>query len=135
MFRPGDIVERDIDGEWFPARVEGVKGQEYKLRYLDDMKVEEGVPMYDLRKIQQSEEESKQVESRCKEMEDVNKVKHELQKPLAGLIEDDSVERGAHMPTVVIHNQVDDEDAVMLKGAENQQAAGGGLRALRYLRK
>ena len=55
--------------------------------------------------------------------------------PNLGLIEDDSEERRERVPTITIHNQVDDEDAIMLKGAENKQAAGGGLRALRYLRK
>jgi len=40
------------------------------------------------------------------------------------------------MPTVVIHNNIDEDDeAICLKGAENKLAAGGGLRALRYLRK
>lgn len=133
MFRPGDMVERDIDGIWFPARIESAKGQEYTLRYLDDMKVEEGVPRHDLRSI--NDKDPLEVESKCRDIENVNRSRYELQKPLAGLIEDDSAQRGAHIPTVVIHNQVDDEDAVLLKGAENEQAAGGGLRALRYLRK
>ena len=131
MFQPGDTVERDIDGMWFPAKIESVRGELYTLRYLDDMKVEEGVTRHDIRGVA----DSKDVISKCKEMENVNRGNYELKKPLAGLIEDDSIERGAHVPTVVIHNQVDDEDAVTLKGAENEQAAGGGLRALRYLRK
>ena len=58
---------------------------------------------------------------------------------LVGLVEDDEKERGAHVPTVLVHDDVDNGDAagdvVCLKDAENKVAAGGGLRALRYLRK
>ena len=56
-----------------------------------------------------------------------------------GLVDDDEDERKDHIPTVVVHDELDsgqgDVDAVCLKDAENKVAAGGGLRALRYLRK
>ena len=49
--------------------------------------------------------------------------------------EDDAIERRAHRPTVIMHSSTDTEEAIILNGAENRLAAGGGLRELRYLRK
>jgi hypothetical protein len=58
-----------------------------------------------------------------------------LMKPLAGLIDDDCDMREEKMPTAILHTSDDTEDGatIVLHGAEAQMAAGGGLRALRFL--
>ena len=68
--------------------------------------------------------------------------KDTLPKPLVGLLEDDSDIRGAHRPTVVLHDRdggtgldIDSERAIIINGTDKSLAAGGGLRALRYLKK
>ena len=60
--------------------------------------------------------------------------KDTLPKPLAGLVEDDSEARSTNRPTIVIHDCAETEQAIIINGAENKLAAGGGLRALRYLK-
>jgi hypothetical protein len=133
----GSLVEREIDGYWYPAKIESIdndvedKNVYYTIRYLDDSKLEVNVPADEIRQ----HFEEIHIDTLRKQCADAE-VKHSLQKPLKGLVEDDSKERSSHMPTVVIHNnQNEQEDAICLKGAENKLAAGGGLRALRYLRK
>lgn len=58
-----------------------------------------------------------------------------LRKPLAGLVEDDCEDRNSHATFSVVHHSADTEEAIILNGAENELAAGGGLRALRFIRK
>ena len=55
-------------------------------------------------------------------------------KPLAGLIEDDADIREKHTHVAQVHKSADTEDAIILHGEENAMAAGGGLRALRFLK-
>lgn len=82
-----------------------------------------------------------------------------LPRPLAGLVEDDYETRNNFIPTVSFHNKenkiknisydsedskdnhekrivkdADDLELIVMNGAENKLAAGGGLRALRYLK-
>lgn len=53
LFRPGDVVERDLDGSWFPAVIikafVGSAGSVYNLEYLDDGNIEDEVPEGDIR--------------------------------------------------------------------------------------
>ena len=60
-----------------------------------------------------------------------------LARPLSGLVDDDYESRNRLKPKVHIHSNQDenDDESIILNGAENRLAAGGGLRALRYLRK
>ncbi|CAM9168956.1 unnamed protein product [Phaeothamnion confervicola] len=50
----GDLVERSIDGLWFPAKVVGARmgksGRTLDIRYLDDDNEEADVPVADLRR-------------------------------------------------------------------------------------
>jgi len=149
MFQVGDAVERNIEDMWFSAIIEGVNltRRQLKIRFLDDDNVEEGVPMADCRprNVEVYEGESKgNYETRrhdCKRGEDrdgksgvsVGK-KDTLKKPLAGLIEDDCKQRAQSVPVVVLHSTADTEDAIILHGEESRMAAGGGLRALRFLK-
>ena len=131
-FFVGQIVEREIDGIWFPGKIERIEdGREmyFNIRYLDDSKLEENVPFDDIRQQCVTQGESRRnppsdSESKCL-----------LQKPLRGLVEDDSEERATHVPTVIVHSNIDEGDAICLKGAENKLGAGSGLKGLRYLRK
>jgi len=45
----GSLIDREIDGLWFPAKIESVHGDLLTLRYLDDLKVEENVPKSEIR--------------------------------------------------------------------------------------
>jgi hypothetical protein len=124
--REGDYVERQLEGVWFPATVESVdlRAQQAVIKYLDDDNVEKGVSFEDLR-----QSESKDAKGGA-----VHSVRDTLPKPLAGLIDDDCEARLRHVPKVTIHNTTESEEAIILNGAENKLAAGGGLRALRYLK-
>lgn len=147
MFQVGDAVERNIEDMWFSAIVEGVNltRRQLKVRYLDDNNIEEGVPMTDCRQrnVEVYEGESKgNYESKghdYKGGEDYKSgisigKKETLKKPLLGMIEDDCKLREASVPIVVLHNNTDTEDAIILHGEESRMAAGGGLRALRFLK-
>jgi hypothetical protein len=118
MISKGDRVERLLEGSWFLAKVQHVDYKEdcVTLQYLDDDNVEDSVPFSEVRKCAKSE---------CKDND--------------GLVDDDYEVRNKMQPKVFLHEaQTLDEstdDSIILNGAENRLAAGGGLRALRYLRK
>lgn len=140
--RKGAIVERFIEGTGFLAEILSIDTiqQEVSIRYLDDDNIEHNVPLDDVRETQEVAPSPRRSN------------KDTLPKPLIGLLDDDSDLRLAHRPTVIIHH--DDETgifnitykkffcnvlmkdkAVILHGSEKSLAVGGGLRALRYLRK
>ncbi len=131
MFKETMIVERNIDGAWFQARIIKIDRLDgsLTLQYTDDDNIEEFVSTIDVRAVQES-----------KSMEGSPKVlrKNSLPKPLVGLVEDDEEERRAHRPTATVHcnEGVSDseEKAVIINGSSTKLAAGGGLRALRYLK-
>jgi hypothetical protein len=124
----GAVVQRNIDGIWFLAEVASVdyKKEELSVRYLDDSNVEEGISFLDVRLI---------LDKNFLDVPVVSDKKGTLTKPLAGLLDDDAEIRMSHQPKVMIHNDTEEGEAIILNGAENKLAAGGGLRALRYLRK
>ena len=154
LYQVGDIIERQIEQMWFAAVVESVNltRRSLKLRYLDDGNIEDGVPMVDCRRNEDDSEskngtgnyESKGFDSKWESKHSevhagdtkgtcVSKDK-QLLKPLAGLIEDDAHERDQQIPVAKIHKDSDTEDAIILHGEEAAMAAGGGLRALRFLK-
>lgn len=125
-------VEREIEGMFFPAVVKEVNTrlEILTLEYLDDGNREESVPFTEVRMASSGDSEFVAEPTIQRRNSDMGK----LRKPLAGLIEDDDDERAKHIPTVTIHKDADSE-VIILNGAENKLAAGGGLRALRYLNK
>lgn len=130
--KTGDIVVRSIEGMGFEAKVLAVNqnDRELVLEYLDDGNIEKGVSFDDIQEIINAKDSSSS--SRPHSKIDT------LAKPLLGLVEDDYEARRNHQPKVFIHENVDEEEsksAIILNGAENKLAAGGGLRALRYLKK
>lgn len=130
----GDVVVRLIEGMEFEARVIEIDKENHTvtLSYLDDDNIEKDVGFDEIQEI--VEGKSDRVNSTAK-----NCRKGEtLAKPLYGLVEDDYETRRNHIPKVILHENVDEDDAkapIILNGAENRLAAGGGLRALRYLKK
>eukprot|EP00607_Mallomonas_marina_P001112 CAMPEP_0182430306 /NCGR_PEP_ID=MMETSP1167-20130531/39283_1 /TAXON_ID=2988 /ORGANISM="Mallomonas Sp, Strain CCMP3275" /LENGTH=158 /DNA_ID=CAMNT_0024615247 /DNA_START=203 /DNA_END=679 /DNA_ORIENTATION=- len=118
----GCIIERTIEGCWFIAEVMSINEDSLTIRYLDDGNVEDMVPFDEIRLTNVDKKT-------CTQKRDT------LPKPLQGLVEDDSEIRHNHQPTVVVHHDMDTERAIIINGEERQLAAGGGLRALRYLRK
>jgi len=126
--KKGDIVERNLEGMWFQAVIQEIslKDKLLTLKYLDDGNTENYVPFEETRKSTNING-STFIRSPSK--------KDTLMRPLAGLVEDDYESRNLHQPTVVVHNSTNDHGAIILNGAENKLAAGGGLRALRYLKK
>lgn len=127
--KKGMTVERDIDGAWFRAIVESFdhRTQTFSVRYPDG-NVEEHIAEHELRIWVSSSSSQHEEHKDCQRQIDARL------KPLSGLIEDDWETRRDHKPTVVIHESSDLEEAIIINGTESKLAAGGGLRALRYLR-
>jgi hypothetical protein len=130
--KEGDVVVRKLEGLNFPAKVVGInrRAQEVDLEYLDDGNMEKMVSFDDIdfdfdgRHTAQMKSPSRKINT--------------LPKPLLGLVEDDYEIRNKHAPTIFVHEPAAEEEsksAIILHGAENKLAAGGGLRALRYLKK
>jgi hypothetical protein len=143
MISKGDRVERLLEGSWFLAKVQHVDYKEdcVTLQYLDDDNVEDSVPFSEVRKCAKSECKDNDGETKWDDESKENKKNtiKTLLRPLAGLVDDDYEVRNKMQPKVFLHEaQTLDEstdDSIILNGAENRLAAGGGLRALRYLRK
>jgi len=147
MFQVGDAIERNIEDMWFSAIIEGVNltRRQLKIRFLDDDNIEEGVPMADCRprnvEVYEGDFEGNyETKGHDYKGGEENKIgvsvgkKDTLKKPLAGLIEDDCKQRAESIPVIVLHSTADTEDAIILHGEESRMAAGGGLRALRFLK-
>jgi len=137
-------VERVIDDTWYRARVTAVDEEieEVCLLYLDDENKEDGVSFDEIRPHSSmpspplTTTAATAAATRIQQLPESKKGQQEtLQKPLAGLIEDDWEDRLNHVTTAVVHKSADTEVAIILNGAENELAAGGGLRALRFIRK
>ena len=142
------MIERDIEEMWFKALVEEVTGprgprQQLTIRYLDDGNTERDVLASECRPYEESiyagSHEMKgaglDIEEQERRKSKVVKKEDTLIKPLAGLIDDDSADREERVPTAIIHTSDDTEDGktIILHGHESNMAAGGGLRALRFL--
>jgi hypothetical protein len=130
--KAGDYVQRHLEGEWFDATIEKVRGSGSKLtvclRYLDDDNYESDVPIDEVQLVTHNSENRRRI-NRSSSSVDM------LLRPLAGLVDDDYETRKNHMPTVFVHEgDTSLEEAIIMNGAENRLAAGGGLRALRYLK-
>ena len=143
----GSVVERAIDDAWFRARVTEVDAEieELSVVYLDDGNKEVGVSFDDVRIVDASPaplspaslsaNTSINAGGKPSSKAPPPQPAPTLKKPLAGLVEDDWQERQNHVPTAVVHNSHDTEEAIILNGADNELAAGGGLRALRFIKK
>lgn len=133
MFKEGQLVIRTLEGMTFAAKILSVnsKRQEVVLKYLDDGNVEEDVPYDEIELSKDGYLTTAGSEEKRRHSEDMDL----LARPLAGLVEDDHEIRKTHKPTIHIHSNDDDGEPIILNGAENRLAAGGGLRALRYLKK
>ena len=132
LLQKGDYVMRNIEGMKFVAKVLEVyfKDKEMKIQYIDDNNVEDNVSFDEVERVTE--------ESKHNDSANAGKSRKDtLQKPLIGLFEDDHEIRRNHKPTILIHDSAHaiEEEAIILNGAENKLAAGGGLRALRYLKK
>ena len=144
-FKPGDLIERDIEGMWFKGMVIelGPTGK-LTIQYFDDENVEKDVSASECRATSEDngtyetkgDNEGKgDADSHLGTKLRVVKKGDTLMKPLAGMIDDDCEERGKLIPKSIVHTSDDTEDGrtILLHGAEQEMAAGGGLRALRFL--
>ena len=133
MIKVGMLVERQLDNIMFLCIVETIDQRKrcVTIRYIDDNNVEDNVPIDDVtfHDTAESKGNDNRINIECKGVR-----KDTLPKPLLGLIEDDSDYRNSITPTVTIHDSVETEEAIILNGAENKLAAGGGLRAIRKLK-
>mmetsp|Transcript_11621 Transcript_11621/g.11999 ORF Transcript_11621/g.11999 Transcript_11621/m.11999 type:complete len:143 (+) Transcript_11621:57-485(+) len=126
-FKIGMIVERIIEDTWFIGKIVEYSSRrgECSIRYLDDNLLESNVPIDEIRISSQNI--------------NINEIRAEkkstLPKPLIGLVEDDSELRSVHQPVAIVHNDADTEKAIIINGSDKKLAAGGGIRALRYLKK
>lgn len=134
-FAPQELVHRIIDGIEFLAQLELVNYQRgtVDLRYLDDNNFEKDVPFTDIRKVKspgrRPQGENSNIPGRSN-----NHTSTTLPRPLAGLVEDDYETRNTVSPIVYVHENSRTDEVILMNGAENKLAAGGGLRALRYLK-
>lgn len=122
-----DVVYRSIEGLQFAAEIIKVYKGFVDLKYLDDGNIEEKVPLDEVERTSSSMYKSQMAESKSSKGDT-------LPRPLAGLVEDDYEIRNNIKPVVLIHDSQNADEAIVLNGAENKLAAGGGLRALRYLK-
>ena len=125
-YRVDVLIERHIEGYWFVGTIRDVyaKKNQLRIQYVDDGKIEDSVPYDEVRLYKED----------CKSGIQYGKsVINSLPKPLAGLVEDDSEIRTMHVPTAVVHQSVETEEAIIINGEDSKLAAGGGLRALRFL--
>lgn len=124
-----ELVYRSIEGLQFAAEIIKVYKGYVDLKYIDDGNVEERVPLDEI-------EKNPSVRGRhgIEIAESKSQKGDTLPRPLAGLVEDDYEVRNNIKPVVVIHDAHNQDEAIVLNGAENKLAAGGGLRALRYLK-
>jgi hypothetical protein len=134
--RPGCTVERHIEGMWFSAVVEYAdhKDCSVTVKYIDDGNVEECVPIEEIRRADFKLPNNNNCEE--KESKDSNWWNPStVPKPLAGFIEDDYIERNSLQPEVIVHATAETENAIIINGAQSKLAVGGGLKALRYLKR
>ena len=133
MLKVGMLVERQIDNILFLGIIETIdqKKRCVTIRYIDDNNIEDNISIDDVKyhDIAESKDSENRINIDCKGVR-----KDTLPKPLLGLIEDDSDYRNSITPIVTIHDSVETEEAIILNGAENKLAAGGGLRAVRGLK-
>lgn len=145
IFRKGVAIERSIDGMWFAGVIEesNSSARVATIIYDDDGNIEDNVPFDEMRLYENTDGDSKSTgdssrsnstkASKNSPLKDKNYMR-----PLAGLVDDDDSEfRASQKVTVTIHHSGDvdaSEPAIIINGADNKLAVGGGLRALRYLR-
>jgi hypothetical protein len=138
VYQAGSKVERCIEGMWFDAVVERAdhKDGSVTVKYVDDGNVEEDIPFDEVRRAD-FKLPSNNNHSEEKEDKDGNVPKQSstVPRPLAGFIEDDYDERNSLVPEVVIHRTSETENAIIINGAQSKLAVGGGLKALRYLKR
>jgi len=96
-FKAGDKVERNIDGCWFPAEIQSKEPSSFTIKYLDDGNIESQVPGDEIRLLSEASRKEDRISG----------VKNVLAKPLLGLVDDDSEARSAHVPTVIVHSNVE----------------------------
>jgi hypothetical protein len=130
MMHSGTCVERYIEGVWFNACVIEYNPVEdsVTLKYVDDGNIEEDVPLDEVR-LTESCHLTNTSEPKLPER------KAPIAKSMEGLEDDDSEQRNSTLPQVTVHQDVESENAIIINGAEEKLAVGGGLRALRYLKR
>ena len=138
-FMVGAAVQRNIEGVWFHAIIQNscCRRRRCTIKYNDDDNLED-VSFDDLRSnehIASSNSIPKQPDSSNNNNSPhrgPRSIKDSLPKPLAGMLVDDSEERINHLPTVTVHTDDTEENAIIINGG--RLGVGGGLRALRYLK-
>ena len=128
-FTKGEIIQRHLEGMEFVAEILSIsaKTSHVTVRYLDDGNIEEDVEMDEISKYSG--------EAKYNGPPNAGSNQSSQMKPLAGLVEDDHEVRKNCQPVITVHQCSTEDGAILLNGAENKVAAGGGLRALRYLKK
>lgn len=130
----GTLVDRDIDGMWFPARILKAKSRSYDVEYLDDGNTEQGVGWDELR-LANGARDDKLAPAAPLKLPLENLI-------LGGLGKDDPAE--VKTPRAIVHNTPrtrgpfeNDEaeaNAFVVNGDNSQIALGGGVRGIRFLR-
>uniref|UniRef100_A0A7S1TVG1 Tudor domain-containing protein n=1 Tax=Phaeomonas parva TaxID=124430 RepID=A0A7S1TVG1_9STRA len=130
----GAVVEREIDGLWFPARIiRGTFGELFDVEYLDDGNVETDVPRAELRPANVNDLD---LEAATAKAEAASQAALKVPEVLRNIVPQEEIEIIECQPKVVRHGVNDDTRATALVlGAEQGVAHGGGLRALRSLRR
>mmetsp|Transcript_8751 Transcript_8751/g.33003 ORF Transcript_8751/g.33003 Transcript_8751/m.33003 type:complete len:134 (+) Transcript_8751:171-572(+) len=126
-FKEGCVVERVLDDAWFPARILSCTFDKlFDVEYLDDGKIERDVPAEDLRMASKDAK----LEKRDEKTEDTTSalLKHLLPHEETKVIE--------CTPKVIRYGVNDDTKATaLILGPQEDVAHGGGLRALRTLKR
>lgn len=142
---PGTLVQRDLDGFWFPARVVRVDSSDpgnvtYDIEYLDDGKNESMVEQDELR-LGGPLDATAPVPAQPLPLPLENLLVH------IGKGDEDEYGAQAKTPRAIVHSngsmsknaagdEQDEEDsmAIVVNGSESRLAVGGGIRGIRSLR-
>jgi len=132
VFRKGDLVERELEGCWFPARITAVNADgSFDVFYTDDGNDEEGV---DISELRAGSDESKEEEKEGGFDAERAAATEAAERHLAERKEEGEEEKA---PTVVVHatDRGRAASAYIINGVETNIAAGNGIRGIRWLRK
>eukprot|EP00638_Chattonella_subsalsa_P008602 CAMPEP_0117754038 /NCGR_PEP_ID=MMETSP0947-20121206/12594_1 /TAXON_ID=44440 /ORGANISM="Chattonella subsalsa, Strain CCMP2191" /LENGTH=155 /DNA_ID=CAMNT_0005573057 /DNA_START=88 /DNA_END=552 /DNA_ORIENTATION=+ len=145
IWQVGDTVERNIDTEWFAAKILRIFEEDddyvvYDLEYIDDGNIENGVAEDELRTADHESIEvalARADESATKGGAGGTRAP----RPLTGALfpasqedEEEDAKRAAQTPRVIVHGLAEDGEATayVINGPENNVATGSGLRGIRW---
>jgi len=143
QWRPGALVERDLDGLIFKAHILqiNVEAETCDIVYVDDDNEEEDVDIEEIKLIKNGikgsqNEESSKLDNGGGEFDTVHARNEEEALPVSVILQRPRTAKHDERPTVVMHQEEDvsHKSAYIINGLETNIASGNGIRGIRWLR-